>query len=99
MAVGAAQVSVGHITGVLIIAASTASPNYSEGDTDPNRNITVSNSSGVAVFLGADATVSSVTGYSLAASGTVQLWLHPDEALYAIAASGTQTVSYLITGN
>lgn len=98
MAINTAQVSVGHTTAVSIIAASTASPNYSEGDTDPNRFMTVTNAAGVVVFLG-DSTVTSGTGFSLAAAGSVQLWLHPDEALYGIAASGTQVVSYLITGN
>lgn len=99
MAVGTSQVSVGHTTAAAIIAASTASPNYSEGSTEPNRFMTITNAAGAAVYLGADSTVTSLTGYSLAAAGSVQIWLHPDEAIYAIAASGTQVVSYLITGN
>lgn len=98
MAVSSGQVTVSSSVATLIIAAPTASPNYSEGDTEPNRFMTISNAAGAIVYLGTS-TVATGTGYGLAASGSVQIWLHPDEALYGLAATGSQVVSYLITGN
>jgi len=57
----------------------------------------VRNRGTAAVYLG-DATVTSATGYQLDAGEAVGLQVNPTDALYAIAATGTQTVHVLKVG-
>lgn len=82
----------------VILAASTTSGNYSEGETEPNRYVMVSNASGTTVYLG-DSAVTALTGFALPTATSVTLWLHPDEGLYGLSATGSKVVSYLATGN
>lgn len=98
MALGYNQISVLATSPTVILAANTASPNYSEGATEPNRFVLVANASGTTVYLG-DSAVAAGTGFALATATSATLWLHPDEALYGLSASGTKVVSYLVTGN
>jgi hypothetical protein len=53
----------------------------------------------VTIWLGG-ATVSSTTGMRLdSAAGPVEIRLQPNDALYAVSNSGTQTVTLLTVGN
>lgn len=96
MAVKAGQVAVTS-GGEAIVPAANPDWNPSEEDLAPSRCVFISNSSGAAVFLGPSG-VTTLTGFSLAASGSLTLWLHPDEAVYGIVASTGTTVSYLESG-
>lgn len=58
--------------------------------------VTIENGAAV-MFLG-DSAVTSATGYSLAINGVIQLLLAPNEEIYGILASGSQSVFVLVTG-
>jgi len=56
--------------------------------------VQVNNRDSAAVFLGDSAVTNTVGingGQNLAANGTVQVWLHGNDSLYAVSASGTAT--------
>jgi hypothetical protein len=76
-------------------------PNYSQsqgGYQLPNRSIFLSNGSGATVYLGPHG-VTTLTGYPMAASTTLQIELHLDEAIYGIVSSTGSTVSFLASGS
>lgn len=83
--------------GTVIVPPANANWNPSLDDSGPTRYVALSNASTAAVFLGT-AGVTTATGYSLAASGTLAFWLYPDEALYGIVASTASVVSYIENG-
>lgn len=89
MAVSSGQVTVG-TTPTLLSAAET--------DSSAGEQIVVNNSGAVSVYLGGP-TVSTATGYALAA-GVVspRLELGTGEALYAVVAAATSTLGVLRTG-
>ncbi len=81
---------------VIVAAASSADGSAVQGF--PRRAVTISNPSAQAVYLG-DAAVTSATGLLLAAlTGSVQLFLAPNEAVYGRGASASPTVSFIETG-
>jgi hypothetical protein len=76
-------------------------PTYGQsqgGYQNPNRSIFLSNSSGATVFLGPQG-VTTANGYPMAASTTLQILLHLDEAIYGIVASTGSNVSFLASGS
>jgi len=89
MAVGSQQYTVGTTAVLLAQVPNSSAPG-------PVGNVLVANGSGTAVLLGG-AHVASGTGYSLATSSSVNIPLYPGDALYAITASSTSTVSVLQT--
>lgn len=85
--------------GTLIVPAPNA--NWGEGQggyQGMNRDIFISNGSGATVFLGPSG-VTIATGCPLAASTTLRISMHVDEALYGIVASTGTTVSFLASGS
>lgn len=98
MALSYNQISVSATVPTVILAANTTSTNYSEGTTEPNRFVTLSNQSGSTIYLG-DSAVAAGSGMAMVTATTFQLWLHPDEALYALSSSGAKILSFLATGN
>ena len=64
-----------------------------------NRDVLISNGSGATVYLGGTSAVTTLTGCPLAASATLKLQLHLDEAVYGIVASTGTTVSWLAAGS
>ncbi len=98
MAVASDQVSVGHTTAVEIVPAANPNWNPASDDHNPPRYVVLSNPAGQIVYLGAPGVTSS-TGFPLAASAVLGLWLYPDEAIDGVAASGTQVVSYFESGS
>ena len=87
------------VGGTLIVAAPNATYGQEQGGyLLSNRDIALSNSSGAIVYLGPSG-VTTTTGYPLAASGTLKIQLHIDEALYGIVASTGSTVSFLASGS
>lgn len=98
MAVVYNQVSVSAVSPTLILAANTTSTNYSEGMTSPNRYLTLTNASGTTIYIG-DSAVTALTGMAVLTATQMAIWLHPDESLYALSASGSKVLSYIATGN
>lgn len=97
MAISSGQVAVTS-SGQAIVPA--VNPNYSQsqgGYELATRDVIISNGSGAVVFLG-PLGVTAGNGCPLAASTTVKLQLHLDEAVYGIVASTGTTVSFLATG-
>ncbi len=97
MAVLSGQVSVTS-AGVAVVPAANAAWNPSGEDEAPSRYVVITNASTAIVYLGALGVTTS-TGYLLATSGTVTLFLHPDEAVYGIVASTASLVTYLESGS
>ena len=86
MAVGSVQKSINASTPTLLVQA----------DTD---GCAVYVHTQVTIWLGG-ATVSSTTGMRLdSAAGPVEIRLQPNDALYAVSNSGTQTITILTVGN
>jgi hypothetical protein len=86
MAVGSVQKSINASTPTLLVQA----------DTD---GCAVYVHTQVTIWLGG-ATVSSTTGMRLdSAAGPVEIRLQPNDALYAVSNSGTQTITLLTVGN
>jgi len=86
MAVGSVQKSINASTPTLLVQA----------DTD---GCAVYLHTQVTIWLGG-ATVSSTTGMRLdSAAGPVEIRLQPNDALYAVSNSGTQTITLLTVGN
>lgn len=99
MAITSGQVSI-TTNATVIVAAANANYGQSQGGyQQANRDVFLTNSSGAVVFLGGTSGVTTATGCPLAASATVKLSLHLDEAIYGIVASTGSTVSYLATGS
>ena len=100
MAVTSGQVAVTNSAGgTVIVAAANLNFPQSQGDYQlSNRDVYLSNGSGATVFLGPSGVTTS-TGVPLAASTTLKMQLHLDEAIYGIVASTGSTVSYLATGS
>lgn len=99
MAVTSGQVVVLSTTDGVLVAA--ANPNWravgSPSDIQ-TRSVIINNLSSVVIYLGAVG-VTSATGYAIAATTiSPQFQLAPDESISARAASGTQTVAYIVTG-
>lgn len=99
MAVGSNQVAVPTtVGGTQVIPPANTSWLPAQNDSEaPKRTIYVQNQGSATVYLGASG-VSSSTGFPLAAGVSATLTLFPDESLYAISATGTQTVAYLSSG-
>lgn len=99
MAVTSNQVAVTSAA-TLIVPASNLNVLQSEGGYQlANRDVFISNGSGATVFLGGTSAVTTLTGCPLAASTTLKMQLHLDEAIYAIVASTGSTVSFLAAGS
>lgn len=81
------------------VTVTTAATRLDSQDSDATSGqaIAVTNAGATAVDIG-DATVATGSGYELAAGATVSLELASDEALYAVAASGTVVIHVLETG-
>lgn len=90
MAVGGQSVSVTSATAVPLAAVPASA------FTGPVGAAVISNGSGGTVQLSGQG-VTTTTGYPLAASTTITVTLYPGDAIYAIAASTTSTVSVLQT--
>ena len=60
-------------------------------------HITLHFDGNVNAYLG-DATVTTATGFELHKGDTVTLWLPESGKLYAVVASGTETLTWLLTG-
>lgn len=87
------------VGGVQIVAAPNATYGQEQGGyLLSNRDICLSNSSGATVFLGPQG-VTTTNGYPLAASTTLKIQLHIDEAIFGIVASTGSTVSFLASGS
>jgi hypothetical protein len=89
MAISHAQVSVG--TAAVLISAGVAGR---DGQTVLIQNP----SGGAAIYLGAANVTSTVYGYALNAGTDFAIDLQDNESLFAVAASGTQTVNILRQG-
>jgi hypothetical protein len=89
MAIAHAQVSVG--TAATLLSAGVAGR---DGQTVLIQNPT----GGAAIYLGAANVSSSVYGYALSAGTDFAIELQDNESLYAVTASGTQTVNILRQG-
>ena len=57
----------------------------------------VANGTGATVYLGGSAVTSS-NGYSVAASGTLNGYLWPSDAIYCCTNAGTSVITVLVTG-
>jgi len=89
MAVSHARVSVG----------TTATKLTSDFDGKDGQTINVQNPSGAAdVFLGGEGVTTTSYGFLLGAGISFSVELQDDEKLYAVVASGTQTVNILRQG-
>ena len=56
--------------------------------------VQVNNRDSAAIFLGDNAVTNTVGvngGQNLAAAGSVQIWMHGNDSLYAVSAAGTST--------
>lgn len=90
MTVGSSQQSVGSGAPTLLASVpQTAAPG-------PAASVFISNGSGAVVYLGGS-NVSSTNGAAMAVSTQITLTLFPGDALYAITASGSSTVSVVQT--
>jgi hypothetical protein len=90
MPAGGQSYSVTSATPVLL---ASAPPSSFQG---PVGSAVITNGAGGAVQLSGPGVTSS-TGYPLAASTTITVTLYPGDAIYAVAASTTSTVSVLQT--
>lgn len=105
MAVTSTQVSVTNAATQLVAAPVPVGDahSYSETASANLRYVLVTNGSGATVFLGgANVTSSGATGgVQIGVNTTLNnlIPLRPTEALYAITASSTSTVTVLVTGN
>lgn len=57
----------------------------------------VANGTGATIYIGG-ANVSSSNGYSVAASGTLNGYLWPSDAIYCVTLAGNSNVTVLVTG-
>jgi hypothetical protein len=89
MALKTAQVTVG-TTPVLLTG-----PDLDHRD---GSSIAVQAPSAAALYIGGDSTVSSSTGWLIAAGQTLALDLEPGESVYGVLMSGTGTAFVLRTG-
>lgn len=97
MAINSGQVAVS-TSAITIVPAKSTRSEVLGGHELPNRDVYLSNSSGAIVFLG-DSTVTTSTGAPLAASATLRISIHLDEAIYGIVTSTGSTVSFLASGS
>jgi hypothetical protein len=89
MAVSHARVSVG----------TTATKLTSDYDGKDGQTINIQNpSGGVDVYLGGEGVTTTSYGYLLGASTSFSVELQDDEKMYAVVASGTQTVNIFRQG-
>ena len=93
MSVTAGTVTVGASAAVLIVPAPSAQT--LGGPNLPGLLTTVTNLGSQAVFLGPAGVLGSATGYQLAAGASVTIHLANIDALYGIAAGGSQSVTWL----
>ncbi len=85
--------------GTQIVPAANANQSQALGGGNIlTRDVFLSNGSGAQVFLGPSGVTTS-TGCPLAASTTLRLTIHIDEAIYGIVASTGTTVSFLASGS
>ena len=102
MAVTSAQVSVTNAATQLVAAPVPLAANYTYAETaEANlRYVVITTGSGAVIFVGG-ANVTALTGLQLGTSTTLAsvIPLRPTEALYAITASSSSTVSVLVAGN
>lgn len=102
MAVTSAQVTVTNAATQLVAAPVpvSAGHEYSETASANLRYVVVTNGSGATVFVGG-ASVTALTGVQLGVNTTLGnvIPLRVSEALYAITASSSSTVSVLVAGN
>jgi len=76
----------------IVAAANTNSVYVGRGSA---RTLVLSNPSAQAIYLGGDTSLTSATGFLLAAGATVTLTLGAGDALYGRGASATPTLHYL----
>lgn len=102
MAVTGTQVAATGTAGVLV-AAKTLAHSASDERYAGQRTVVITNpGGGAALFLGGDSAVTATgptVGASVAAGGSVTLYLAPDEAIYAITGGSTIQVSVLTSGS
>lgn len=96
MALSSNQVSVTNTATKLVASVSTSSGH--DPGFGPTRVVVVINPAGQTVYLGS-ASVTTSTGLALTASSATTIWLYPDEELWGIVTSSTQTVSFLASGS
>ena len=96
MSVSSGTVAVSSSAPTVIVAA--ANPNANPSGYNPgNLSALVTNTDGaITVHLGGFGVDS--TGYPLAHGQSVTLAIGPGDAIYGLAASGSPSVSYLVTG-
>lgn len=75
------------------IAAGT--PGFSQPG--PSGWFQIANGTGATIYLGGS-NVTSSNGYPVAASGTLNGWLWPADAIYCVTASGSSATTVLVTG-
>lgn len=92
----AGQVSCPSNAGTQIVAAANANTTYI-GAGQP-RTLVLYNPSAQGIYLGSADTVTSATGFLLAAGATVTVVLYARDAVYGRGASATPTIHFLETG-
>lgn len=79
------------------VSVSTVAVSLASGGSKNGIRVSVYNAGSPSVYLGGS-TVSGTTGHLLASSATAAFYVDAEEALYAIAGSGTATVHVLKGG-
>jgi hypothetical protein len=83
-------------TQIVTVATSATKLNFPD-DTNIGYAIAIYNSGAATVYIGSSS-VTTATGFPVAASGTLSIDLGPSEELYGIVASSTNTVAVLCQG-
>ena len=77
------------------VTVGTAAPVQIDGNSVQWTRLTIHNNDNTKVLYLVGSTVSTTTGLQLLKEETIQIDLAPNEALYAISASGAHVISFL----
>jgi len=95
MSLTAGSKSIGATAATGVYAAANA---YASQGGQATLSAVITNGASGTVYLGGSGVTGASNGFGLAASATVMFQLRPFESLYAITATGSSTISYLISG-